>query len=480
MDKILNNNAIFLVLYLLTPFLTACTLGIFRFIKNPIFIRRFCKSFFIFEILLLFFIKSCSFNFLGCNFILNNELLILLFVVGFVFLLFSFFSKTFISFNKKIFYLVLVLLFGLLNLFILANNVIFALVCLFCLILVQYLLSSIVFSDNNLKLSAKKQLMFDIGCYFLAVCLISYDFLRYFVIKEIPFEYSTMTNYFSYIDNRAILAVYMGFLLLIFRQFGFLNIFNKYNKLYIKKPFYAVSIMSFVECIMGVSLLLKVYRTFDYLFYQYQNSMVLFLLINLAYFTLTSFDVKNLLKTINSIFIVNVILGIFSIFVFSKIENPIVFYYFIVLILSYLLVLFVFSILEKTFKTKDIGDFKRINDKTKTIQLFVLFSLLNFAKLPVCANFFAFLFCILTAASIRFNSMLLNAMPYIMVVCLFFVGISVFNIIFKILIEPADSDDKRHILFKHQKIVLLLLIFFMFILLLVCQEFIDKLCIGIF
>ncbi len=469
---------IFQIVYLLAPFFVVFVMAVFQNIKNPVYIRRILRIFFCFELVLFFvselFTKSSEFYIGNIHFITNSQDKILIYISIFCFLLFVSFSKTLVKFAKKQFYLILVLLFGVLNLFVMSNNINVSLISLFWLILIKFLVSNIALKENIDKQELKKHCALDFACYFVGISLICYDFLRYFVLNDIPFEFSNVSKYFSHINDTAIEVTFLGFLVLIFSLLGFLNTFNKYNKIFTKLPIYNISISVFVQFIAGVSLLFKVYNSFDYLFYQYQNAISIFVLLVVLYNTIISFKQSNLFSCINSIFIGNIFIGIFSIFAFSKVGSFFAFYYFVVLIASYIPLLFVFSYLENTFNTKYIEDFKKINDKTNTVQLNILFFLLNFAKLPISSNFLSFLVLFLTINSIEYDNIFLKSLPCVFLVCMIIFGISCLNLVYKILIEPVESDKNRHILLNHQKVVFASFFVFLYVLLFAVQSFMSN------
>ena len=171
----------------------------------------------------------------------------------------------------------------------------------------------------TLKKESRKMLVFDLCAYLCAGLLICFDFLRYFILNEADINYSDMSKYFIHIDDRVILAAFIGFLILILKCFGFLNFFEKYRKLFGAKSFYNASVVVFTETISGICLLYRVYNAFDYLFYQYQIQISVILILVLVYHTFVSFKQDNLLKTVNSIYIVSLCLGLYGIFSYSKI-----------------------------------------------------------------------------------------------------------------------------------------------------------------
>lgn len=478
MDKIFNFDLLYII-YFLVPFLMVVLITAFQNIKNPVYIRRFSKGFFCFEAVMFFIATLFSNGFeiyiKNIHFSVDLYGKILIYISIFTFLSFTYFSKTFIKFAKKQFYLILILLFGLLNLFIVADDIIVSFLLLFWLILTKFLISNIVQKTNSDKQKLKKQFACDFVVYFLSVALVGYDFLRHFILNEIPFCFSTISKYFAHINDFAISVAFLGFMILIFGQFGILNIFSKYNKIFAKLPIYSVSINIFVQFVAGVSLLFKVYQSFDYLFYQFQNEITLVLLFVMLYNTIISFKQNNILLNLNSIFTVNIFVGLFSVFAFSKIGSSFAFYYFVVLIVSYLPILFVFSYLEDKFNSKVIEDFKKINDKTKNIQMYLLFFLLNFAKMPISSTFLSFLILFLTINSIEYDNIFLKSMPYVFLVCMILVGICVLNLVYKILIEPTEGDTNKHFLLKHQKIVLIVFVVFLYILFFASQNFITDL-----
>ncbi len=477
LDKIAYAD-VFRIVYLLAPFFAVFVMAVFKNIKNPLYIRRISRAFFCFEAILFFvadfFATNSDFYIKNLHFAINLQDKILIYVSVFCFLVFVNFSKTFVKFAKKQFYLILILLFGVLNLFVVSDNINVSVVFLFWLILVKFLISNIAQKDNIDKRELKKHCALDFVCYFVGIALIGYDFLRYFILNSIPFEFSNVSEYFSRIDDFTVSVAFLGFLVLIFGQLGFLNIFNKYNKTYTKLPLYNISICTFVQFVVGISLLFKVYDSFSCLFYQYQNQISIFILVVVLYNTIISFKQNNLFYCINSVFIANIFIGIFSAFAFDKIDSSFAFYYFVVLIVSYIPVLLVFAYLENIFKTKCIEDYKRINDKTNIIQFNILFFLLNFAKMPISSNFLSFLVMFLAINSIEYNNIFLKSLPCVFLVCVVLLGICVLNLVYKILIEPVESDKNRHLFLNHQKVTFASFFIVLYVLLFAIQSFMNN------
>ena len=99
--------------YLVAPFFASILVALFKFIKplnNPIIIRRFTDIFFFIMFVLAFFTTvACDkviYSFLGFDIYFDKFVAYALFLVGFIFLLFSFYSKAYVLKRRKIFFLI--------------------------------------------------------------------------------------------------------------------------------------------------------------------------------------------------------------------------------------------------------------------------------------------------------------------------------------------------------------------------------------
>jgi NADH:ubiquinone oxidoreductase subunit 4 (subunit M) len=260
---------------------------------------------------------------------------------------------------------------------------------------------------------------------------------------------------------------------LILKQFGFLNFFRGYSKLFAEKSFYISSLIIFTQGISGIVLLSRIYDVFYPIIYQYQIPLTVVILISALYHTLILFKNSNLACSFNSVYIIGVSAGLLGV-ISCAIEKSLLIYYFVVLLISYVFLLFVFAIIENKFHTKNIYDFKKINDKTKILQMLVLYSLMNFAKLPVGANFFALLYLYLSINSVQFSNPILIYAPYVILLCIFVAAFYIFDLISKILMEPTENSKDNFNLLCHQKVVLCIII--CFLLLFIFQKFIFDVC----
>ena len=124
--------------FLFTPYLFALLMSIFGFLKNPVYIRRIASSIFLFEFIfasVMLFSQDLAPNFFGVDLAFDKFSSYLLLLVSFVFLSFSIISKTFIKILHKVFYSTSLLLFGLINLLILSDNIFVSLIVLFWIFL---------------------------------------------------------------------------------------------------------------------------------------------------------------------------------------------------------------------------------------------------------------------------------------------------------------------------------------------------------
>ena len=174
----------FLDVYIFAPFICAFLIGALFFLKNPIHTRCLVKIFFtiqfFFSSFLLMGVEETSFSLLGIDFLFNAISSIFLFLLTFVFLLFLYFSKTFIQKIHRLFYSVFVLVYGILNIFILSDSIGLTLLSIFWFMLIFYFLSE-AFCKNKERKKIKYQLFFDIVFFVAAIMLIGWDFARYFI-----------------------------------------------------------------------------------------------------------------------------------------------------------------------------------------------------------------------------------------------------------------------------------------------------------
>lgn len=466
-----------LISYIIAPFIFAFLIGISFFVKNPIYTRRIAKSLyaiqFIFSSILFFCINPTNFAFFDISFALDKNSQILLFIINFIFFLFSIISKTFITKLHRIFYATSFLLLGLINLFLLSDNLFIISLSLFWIILINYFL----FASFAKKETAKQinyQLTSDLAWFFISILLVLADFAKYFVVNEIEFAFSNFKTNLYKIDDTAIAFAFLGFLIIIAKMFNFIPFNAKKISLSNQINPFVFSLSSIAFLSLGASLFLKIYSNFDYLFYQFQDEIAFFLLINFIAFVVLSLNKKNVYKFLTSVYCAGLAFVLFSIFSFEKDCSGIFLYSIIALSLSYCLSAFVFMILVNKFDTYDIGDFKKIEDKTKLSQLFVTISLLNTASVPLLPIFGFELICFMIIFSTEYESALLNIVPYCLIFGVLILSLVSFGILYKILVEPIQKANIQVIFCNHQILVCILLVFAL-IILGVCPEYIFKL-----
>ena len=454
-------------LFLLIPFIFSFILGCFSFIKNPIYIRGFAKTIFFFEFILAFialiFCQDTNFSLCNIQFSYDKFSSYLIFLSALIFFLFSIISKTFINKLHRLFYATSLLLMGLVNVIVFSDNIFVSLISLFWIFLIYYLLS-ISFSKNEGKKNIIIQFMSDLFWYLTAIFLISKDFIRIFVVNDIEFNFSLLAQYMYKIDDLHILLAFLGFLILIGRLFNLIPFCakNLSNSLVVNPLVYYLQ--GFSSLVLACFLFVKCYLNFNFMFYQMQDDIALFLLINFIIFVVLSIKQNNIFKFLVNIFSANVIIGLFSVFAFEQECFRIFAYFTFVLCIAYTLSVFALMILSDKFKTDRFDELKRINDKSRMFQFFITVSLLNIASVPVLSFFGAELICFMMIFATDYDGVVLNIAPYVLIIGAFALSAGVFNALYRILIEPPEKSINITTLASHQVIVFGLLVFLVVIL----------------
>ncbi len=450
------------------PFVFALALGAFTFIKNPVFVRNLAKIFFFFEFIfassiLIFYenVESAVFSF---NFSLNKTPAIFIFLLSFVYFLFSIISKTFIKKHHRLFYVLSAFLFALSNCLILADNVGVSLISVFWIFLIQYFLFEL-FSKREKR--AYYKIALDIFWLLSGVFLISFDFLRYFIINEIPFEYSSFLQGFSHVSDFSITLAFLGFFIIISRLFNFFPFANNFQT----KPF--INFFNTVTClILGSYLLIKIHSIFDYVFYQCQNYIALYLILNLFWFCVLILKQDKVVKFLNESIIISSIISIFPLFSFEQKGSAVFIFSVFSLVISYVFLGFVMLSLCKKFRSDNFSGFKRIDDKNKVDKFITSLALFNVACTPTLAMFSSFITIFLVVFSYDYDTVLLNISPYCLLLAAFGLVYCFFNVIGKIFVEPQEIF-KKPLYSNHQMFVFLMLIFVILTLGLLFPQFIN-------
>ena len=452
--------------YLILPFVFAIFFCIFGFIKNPIYVRRIAKVFyFIYFILgcaVFFFCEGIRFSFLNASFEMDKGVQYFIFLVNFIFFLFSIISKNFISKLHKVFYTTSFLLLGLINLLILSDNLCVSLIILFWIFLVNYFLSY-TFSNNLNKKEITYQLINYLFWFFVSCALILCEFARYFVINNIEISYLEISQNLYKIEDTSVILAFFGMLILIGCLFNFypFNSKNLSNSIKINSLVYSLMNVNFL--LLGSCLLLKFYSIFDYLFFQFQDRLAIYLLINFIIYIILIFRQKSLIRFLTTIFCSCFIIGIFPLFAFEDECTNIFLYYSMITCASYCLSAFVFMILANKFKTDSIDEFKKIEDKTKISQFFIFISMLNIAFVPLLPMFSVQMISLMLMFSTDFKGDILNIISYILLFGIFAISLAGLNVLYKILIEPVEKCEAKVMMSKHQVLVCSLLLFVLII-----------------
>jgi len=449
-------------IFLFTPFLFGFFYIIFTFLKNHIYIRRTTKVIFSIEFILsvfILFIKETKFSIFGIDFILDKFSSYLIFLTSLVFLLFSVISKTFIIKSHKAFHAISLILFGLINLLILSDNIFASLILLFWLFLTTYFFCA-TFCEKENKKNIIIQLMSDMFWFLTSTFLILKEFARFFILNNINFSFSTLSeNLYKIDDDFSILLAFFGFLILIARMFNFIPFCakNLSNSTKINPLIYSLQGFSYLT--LGCFLFAKTYLNFNFLFYQLQDEIALFLIANFIVFVVLCFRQNNMFKFLNNLFCANIIIGLFSIFSFEAECFRTFAYFAFVTIISYAFSALILIVIKNKFNTDKFEELKRINDKSRLFQFFTTISLLNLASVPLLSFFGAELICFMMIFATDYEGEILNFTPHILIIGAFFIALSVYNIIYKILIEPPEKSIKPTVLSNHQILVFSILTF---------------------
>ncbi len=438
-----NIKNIILIFSMFLPFIFAIILSSSFFIKNPIHIRNLINSFFIlnFSIIstIMFLVNNFNFTVFNIDFSLNTVSSLFLFFSAFVFMLFSIFSKNTITKSHRAIYSALILLLGIIQTFILANNIFVSFGCIFWSFLIFYLLQNIHNKTDDTKKFLKFKLIEDCLIFLIAIFLMGYDFIRYFLVNNITFNYTNIADNLYHINDFSISLAFFGFLILIFRFFNFIPFNNfKTKNLSITNIFITlINITSSI--IMGLILLFKIYPSFDYLFYHYQEIIAIYLIFNLLYYSILSLKISSLIKFFINSITANLIVGLFALFIFDNNGISQCIYYILSLIVSYLLLGFIFMTLTNKFKTDIIDDFKKITQKS--LKVIFIFSLLNLIRTPFLLMFSSTFTILSSIFALDSEAIILNVSVYILVVGLFILTLCMLNLGYKILIMPYDIPD---------------------------------------
>lgn len=453
--------------FILIPFILAFLFAINIFTKNPIYIRRFSRLFFFlyfaFSSYILITFSKNTFCFLGINFSINEINLIYALVVNLTFFLLSIFSKNFIHKLHKLYYATSFLLLGSTNLALLSDDIFIFLLSLFWIFLIEYLLLS-SFSLKKSQSLIEKNFLCNLFCLILGAGLIIKEFARFFVINELDFSFSNLTNFLYKIDDISILYAFIGFLIIICRLLKLIPFTS--SKINTSNSFITTT-SDFTALILGCMLFIKCYSNFDYLFYQYQDKISIFLLFNFIINICLILSQKKIFNFLNSATLINLIIIFFATFSFAKESIPVFTFSTIVLLLSFCFTSFMFIFLKDKFKTDNIENFKKINDKTKLTHFLLASSLLNFAPNPLTALFYTIGTNFLILFSTKYESECFIYILYVLIFGYLLYSIAVYTFAYKIIIEPIEKTNNIITLHNHQKtvcfILLFLLIFFCFV-----------------
>lgn len=457
-----NNSSI---IYLILPLLFSLFLNITPICKNPIWLRRTSVGFYFINLILLF-LNSASLldkelNIFSFNFIIDKTSYFLIILANLLFFIFSIFSKSFISKLHRVFYSTIALILTNINLIISSNSIIFDILAIFWLILLGYFLHNSFITEEKSKVKAKNKLIYNLTCFFGAIVLISYDFIRYFLFNDIALNFSNLKDSLYQINSLSILLAFIGFGLLIQMLYEFIpsniNIISNKN---IKANF-----VSFINTIsnlfIGTVLIIKCYSSFDFIFSIAQVYIAIYLIINLLYFVLVSFKQNSVMDFLSSTLKAHLSIVLFTLLNQDSSNLKLFSYYLISIILSYSFAYIILLFFSSKNKTDLIDNFSKLNNKDKAIKNFGIIAFLNLLKIPFLPLFLSTFSSLSLIFSIEYESYIVGLLIYVLIFGLFCLEISFCNAFYKIFIFSTKKEENNIQLSKFQIYGLVILLFVM-------------------
>lgn len=450
-----------IIFFLIIPFIFAIFFSGLFFVKNPIITRRIAKYFFIFQLLvstiLYFCIPEIEFSFLNMSFSFDKFDSALLLITNFIFFLISIISKSFVDKAHRLIYSSLIVLLGLINLIILSDNIFILFVSLFWFFLVNYLL----YKNLSDKTETDKQFFLGVDIFSLIVPfgLIFGNFLRYFLINDIEFSYSNIIQNIQHIDSCSINLAFVGFSIVIFRLLNFIPFNNLTLANFSSKNSFLNLINILTSTFIGMILLFRVFFIFNYSAYLLQNLIIIYLLVNLVYFSMLLFNQKSFIRFLIYTLPISVGISIVSLFQFNDIGNVTYIYSLFAISISYLFAFFVGALIEKKFNSDKFDNLMKISHQSRSIKFYILIAFLNLAKIPFGVMFSSTFLCLIAIFSKEFDSLLLVISSYVILGVLLILSLNIFNLLYKILIEPNKQYEGLFDVSKSQHFVFLILCF---------------------
>lgn len=370
---------------------------------------------------------------------------VFLFILSVVVFSIAFISKNYIQKYNSFFNLALVLLCGILNLFILSNNIFLSLGLIFCFFIISYFLNCTFILKKDKKRTFEYQLIYDFILCFISLFLIS-------CLKLSDFSFLNIAHTLPFCDKFALICAFFGFLilglrLLNFSFFSFKSIKNA--DLLNNLVFLFLFILSLIS---GCVFLYKTFDIFNMIFQKYQNIITSYFIFNFIYLIFLSYKQNSMFKILaycNCAY-----LSLAFLVLFSNKSSNIFIYYIFTLIFSYFLSLLIGVFIYSKLKIKDVFEFKKLKKEDKTLKALILYSFLNIINTPFLGLFIPFLFCILEISK---NQDFLWGIFVIAFGC--FIGVcSIYNLLNKILIEPVDYREDGIILRKTEGFIFSFLI----------------------
>jgi len=468
-------SKLLLCVFLVLPFLSAIVNTIFETVRKNIEHSKIADvSFIMLFVFSLYFIltnNDIQFQFLNFNFNFNNTNFIFIFVCNFIFLLFSLISRNLILKSHKLFYGVILLLCGLVNIILINDNILIDYLCLFWIFLLNYLLYS-NFSKEKSSKELSYYLGLDIFTVLVSFSFVGYGLLRYFVVNDISFSFNQIAFYYDNISELSFQFAFWGLIIIIFRLFHFLPFLSYPFRYSDKDNSLILSLNVLIFLLLGSFLLEKTYIAFNVQFIQDFKILAIYFIVNILYFSFLFFGQKNFIKALISIIPLSLFSGIFILFSneYSMLASCIV--YFIAVMLSFSFAIFVFLIIEDKLNTNRFEFLEKIKNDI-VLKYSVVLSLIITAKVPPFILFSSLIICLLSLFSLTLNNLVMKISVFFIIFSILIVVFACIDLIYKILIKPELKIKQISKISKMQFFVLFLI--FLFILLFsLCPNFIFE------
>ncbi len=362
---------------------------------------------------------NLNFSIYNFDFSYNKINASIMFLANLVLFLFIFSSKNSVRKKQKVFYISSLILTILFNLIAISDNFFVIFFLLFLMFLINYFI-------NN----SKTQLLYDIIALFVSFLFVSWGLLRYFALNDLALSFSNLSHYLYKVDSFSLNIALCGFLIPLLRLFNLLPFTVK------NESSFTEGYNSIINYGIGSLFLIKLFLLFNYEIYNNQSLIIIFLLFNMMYFTIIQFKSKSIKDFLRLIMSTDIIISIFTLFLYD--ENGLIsyIYYSMVIIITYGGGYLLCDLLEKNMGNVDFDKLKKMPKNNLAIVLLIFTIFMNIAKLPLFAGFFAFTQGIFNILNISSSGKIVAISPYILIVCAFLTSFNTIKVISRVLIKP--------------------------------------------